>query len=472
MARRNVGIIAVLGLVAVGLALFWRRPAGRPADIRQAISRLQQRDDTNVVFILIDTLRADHLSSYGYERLTSPVMDAIAQTGIRFARVRSQCSWTKPSMASLWTATYPARTGVLRYQHGLPTPVTMPAEILHAAGFRTAGIWRNGWIANNFGFGQGFDAYFRPVPNRPPARGADGDRAAQPRPVSTDRDMTESAREFLRRFGDQRFFLYLHYMDVHQYAYDEESARFGPSYEDAYDNAIHWVDRNIGSLLVQLDELGLLDRTLVVIASDHGEAFREHGGEGHGRNLYREVTEVPLIFRLPAPLAAGVVVEPLVENVDIWPTILDLLGLPPLEGVDGRSLVPLMLGTGGATTDDENQDPVFSHMDRTWGRQQDTARPMVSVTDGRYRLIYPLTPPGTKELYDTERDPGEQTNIAGDEPAIVERLTAAVDAYLARPAASWGGAEEVEIDAMRLDQLRALGYLAGRADEDGEPHVP
>ena len=428
-----------------------------------ALTELRRRDDVNVLFILIDTLRADRLSAYGYQRPTSPVMKALADSGIRFATVRSQSSWTKASMASIWTASYPARTGILRFQHAISDEATMPAEILREAGFYTAAIWRNGWIAPNFGFGQGFNVYFRPTANRTPERFQQRNPSAHPL-LGTDLDLTESAREFSRTFGSQRFFLYLHYMDVHQYVYNEESALFGVRYPDAYDNAIRWDDTNIGLVAATLEEHDLLEKTLIVIASDHGEAFSEHGREGHGKDLYREVTEVPLILVLPDLITSGIVVKPMVQNVDIWPTIFDMLGLPPLEGAQGRSLLPLIRGTVAQSTGEETMlggRPAFAHLDRTWGREDVNARRLVSVTSGRYRLFHPVTPPGKDQLFDLGTDPQEQADLVQDQPQLVESLREEIARYLQDSEAPWGAPREVEIDEMHLGQLRALGYMAG-----------
>jgi hypothetical protein len=143
----------LLLVVAVATQFEFSLPAretGTPADL----VGLRDRDDLNVVFIVIDTMRADHLSSYGYERATTPNMDTLAQYGIRFADVISQSTWTKASMASLWTGAYPANHEILRFNHVMPEEAVMPAEILKEAGLRTAGIWRNGWVAPNFGFSQ------------------------------------------------------------------------------------------------------------------------------------------------------------------------------------------------------------------------------------------------------------------------------------------------------------------------------
>ena len=231
---------------------------------------------------------------------------------------------------------YPERTGVQRFFHAMPDEAVMPAEIFKDAGYRTAGIWRNGWVANNFGFGQGFDLYVRPKRVRP-ARQVHSKNPGNHRIPGTDMDATLSATEFVTGAADEKFFLYIHYMDVHQYLYTDLSPNFGTSFSDFYDSSIFWTDYNIGRIMETLQNLRIIDRTLVVIVSDHGEAFFEHGMEGHARNLYKEVLATPWIIIPPVKLDPGVVFHRRVENVDIWPTLLDMVGLPQLPDEEGVS---------------------------------------------------------------------------------------------------------------------------------------
>jgi arylsulfatase A-like enzyme len=448
------------GAAVLLVALAWQfvrvEVPSRPVRGIEALRELRERDDLNVVFILIDTLRADRTSAYGYSRATTPTFVDLASSAVRFAHVTAQSSWTKTSMASLWTGTYPARNGVLRYPHAMAEAQTMPAEILKQAGFKTIGLYRNGWIASNFGFAQGFDVYATPARRKAPeptrANPSGGTLAG------TDFDITESAVEFARAEQGARLFLYLHYMDVHQYVFDEKSSLFGTSFSDSYDNAVHWVDRNVNVVLRGLDEAGLLEKTVVVIASDHGEGFREHGIEGHGRQLYREAVETPLLLVLPFRLDREVVVKEPVANVDVWPTLLDLLGLPPLPDAQGRSLLPLI---EAAYRDEPASVPErtgISHIDQTWGRMETAPSPLVKLSRGDWRFY--LAPDGTPprvELYDVASDPGERSNVAGTHPDVASSFAEEARSYLKE------GADvhppEREIDEMRLHQLRALGYL-------------
>ena len=429
----------------------------------ERLQGLRGRGDLNVVFLLIDTLRADRLGTYGYARATSPVIDAAAAYGIVFEDAVSQSSWTKTSMASLWTATHPIRNRILRYSHVIPEEAVLPAERFRDAGYRTVGLWRNGWVESNFGFAQGFETYVRPAIGRERLRIHRESRT--PNPIAgTDEDLTISATGFLEKFGAQRFLLYLHYMDVHQYVYDESSAIFGTSYSDIYDQSIRWVDRLVGVLLDALERQGLLERTIVVIAADHGEAFLEHGREGHAQDLHGEVTHVPLIILPPFLLDPGIRVRATVSNADVWPTLLDLVGLPPLPDADGRSLVPLVLAAAGAAPAVEaaaRERPVFAQLERGWGRPhaKNTAS-LVSVTDGNLRLLTALAGKAPPQLFDRAADPAERRDLAASDPESVRRLRALLDDYAKRTQTPWGVApREVELDELRLNHLRALGYV-------------
>jgi choline-sulfatase len=463
--RRVFAVLAAVAALALLAAGLHRLVVGagpvdpRPPGTLEDLMALRERGDLNVLFVLVDTLRADRLHAYGYERETSPNLDALAATGIRFAHQVSQSSWTKCSMASLWTGLYPIRTRVLRAYDAISPDAVMPAEIFQQAGYRTAAIWRNGWIAPNFGFSQGFEIYLSPRSQR--SEKARVRRLENPN-VSLqgdDADILVSAFEFLRAYGHERWFLYLHLMDVHQYAYSEESALFGTDYSDSYDNSIHWVDSLLGHLFDELAKRGLRERTLIVFSSDHGEAFGEHDGEGHARNVYGEVTQTPWILSPPFRFEPGIVVEARSENVDLWPTVLELVGLPALPDTDGRSLLPEIVAAAKGETPSEEEGKAFAQIDQSWGKTQERPRPMVAVNDGRWRLIYRAVAPRRSELYDKVDDPSEQRDLFAEQPERAEALIQEAGSYLRSRPPPWGdAAPNVEIDEMQLDQLRALGY--------------
>jgi choline-sulfatase len=448
-------IAALLGMVAIYLATQARvrvdpRPRGSLADVEA----LGERSDLNVLFILIDTLRADRLSASGYPRATSPGLDYLASSGIYFTNHVSQSSWTKASMASLWTGLNPNRTGVNRATDGLSTEARLPAEIFRDAGFVTAGIWRNGWVAPNFGMGQGFEIYQSPIARQAPDSLRREVRAG--RIEGTDIDLVFSAIEFLRTHRDQRFFLYVHMMDVHQYVSDAETAIFGSSYSDSYDNSVLWVDTQIRAIIGALDRLGLREKTLIAVAADHGEAFGEHGREGHARDLHQEVVRTPFILSPPFILDPGLVIDTATANVDVWPTILDLIGLPPLPLADGRSRAPEIFGR--EAEDSANPPADFAQLDRTWGRIQQEPSPIVAVRKGSHRLIHDVLNDENEALYDLDSDPRGLLDISEANPKLTEELAGEIEQYLQHGVAWNAGAPRVELDEMDLHQLRALGY--------------
>jgi len=208
----------------------------------------------------------------------------------------------------------------------------------------------------------------------------------------------------------------------------------------------------------ELEDQGLMERTLMVVASDHGEGFHEHG-EGHARTLYREVTEVPWILALPIRLTDDVVVQPMVRNLDIWPTLYDLIGLEPPAVSDGRSTVPLieaaLAGESGSPADN-GYARAIGFLDRTWGNREEAPLPTLSITGGGQRFI--LRAPDHVELYEHATDPTEQQNLAEQRSEDAERLRAEAEKLLAEKPV-WGDTPKIEIDEMYLEQLRALGYV-------------
>lgn len=431
----------------------------RPVGTVEDIERLAERDDVNILFILIDTLRADRLGAYGYERDTSPQIDLLSQSGLRFARHQSQSSWTKCSMASLWTGLNPARTGVLRFNDQVSKEATFPAEVLRDAGFRTTALYRNGWVSPYFGFAQGFEVYDRPT------RGRVDPRVKAENPTimggGTDEDGYVAAKEFLRIHGKDRWFLYMHLMDIHEYLYDETSALFGTDYSSVYDNSIRWTDSIAGPFFGFMADEGYLENTLIVISSDHGEAFGERGLEGHARFVYKETTEVPFILSFPFRLDPGLTVETRTRNIDVWPTILDLLGLPSLgDEIDGKSRRPEILAAASGNPLPESNEPGFAQLDRHWGQRNETASPTISVAEGPLRYV--RVPDGStisEELFDASDDPGELRNVAAERSEDLERLREHGTAYLENAGTPWGDdPDPLEMDEMQLNQLRALGY--------------
>jgi arylsulfatase A-like enzyme len=212
-----------------------------------------------------------------------------------------------------------------------------------------------------------------------------------------------------------------------------------------------------------LEAEGLREKTLIVFAADHGEAFSERGVEGHARFVYRETTEVPFVLSFPFKLEPGVEIATRTQNVDIWPTVLDLLGLPPMEGVDGRSRRPeILAAVRGEPSPAQPGAPAIAHLDRMWGQRVENALPTVALQQGTFRYVWTDAGAGEvrEELFDASTDPSELTNVLADHPDLAAHLRAAATSYLNEsPPPPWGEeAPPLQLDEIELNQLRALGY--------------
>jgi arylsulfatase A-like enzyme len=449
---------AAVGIYAYSTVEFERDPlAGRPKGGVAELEALAERDDTNLLFIVIDTLRSERMSAYGYERDTTPFLSKLASTGIRFGNHIAQSSWTKSSMASMWSARTPLHVGVTRFNDTVADAVQMPAESLAEAGFKTVGLYRNGWVNTSFGFAQGFEKYYKPL------GGYNDPQIQRMRPnaqlAGTDESLMADATEFLRIHGKtSRWFLYLHLMDVHEYTYDQESAKFGNTVSDVYDNSILREDWVISALYEYLGRQGLLEKTIVVVISDHGEAFGERGFEGHAREVFPETTETPFIISLPFELSPGVVISGRTSNLDVWPTLLDLIGLPSQDtSMDGRSRREAILAAANGEEQPSTEgETAMAFLDENWGTPGGERLAAISVIDGDFRFVSGSALNGNPYEILLSKADGQKTNQLEQHPEVADTLRKKAKEILAQTSAF--ESKEIQLDQMQLDQLRALGY--------------
>jgi arylsulfatase A-like enzyme len=441
----------------------------------------------NLLFVSLDTLRADHLGCYGYGRDTSPVLDALASEGVRFERCVSVGPYTLPTHASLFTGLFPRAHGAVGTNDRLDSSrLAYLPRVLGDAGYVSAAFTGGGFLSPDFGLAAGFDR-FGVVD---PMLKVKVDEAANVRAAAVRaRNSLEAAAEWVGDHGEQPWFLFLHSYVAHEYEPELEDFQLfdtepkdrvwtGPlrphlkpgSWIDdppnrgdlrhivnLYDATVHFADRQLGAFLDGLREQGLLEHTVIVVTSDHGEEFFEHGGLRHSVSVYDEMLHVPLIVAAPG-LPAGRVVSEAVSQVDIFPTVLELLGLPGAEDLDGHSRVPLMTGTA-AEARDQPRTPAYAHVDTRFSQRE-------SLVVGRTKIIH--NPPSGDvvftadeewELYDVVDDPGEQRNLVSHRPAEFERMREHLEAVrLLQQARAVDGAT-AEIDAEVMSQLEALGYV-------------
>jgi arylsulfatase A-like enzyme len=432
----------VLALLPLALVLgACERPVA-PDDALERISRIER---PHIVLIVVDTLRPDRIAPYGFDAEISPELRRWAERGVVFERVLAQSSWTKVSMASMLTSLWPRSHGVRLATDGLAEQALTLAEVMHEAGYRTYGVQSNGWLEQSFGFHQGFDHYVFP-------RARDTAREMSMSSVwpHGERVFEEAGRLLDAHDEAEPLFLYLHFMDVHEYAAPPEFRSFGADREGSYLSAIRWMDDVLERLQERFDRKGLSERMVIVFVSDHGEAFGENRAWGHARNVFTPVLKVPLLIRFPFA------VEPLrvrtqVRNLDVAPTVLQLAGLPVPDSFEGESLLPLI-----AAPDTAADRPNFAALGAPVFKG---VVEQISVNDGSWSLARNLNEDGREFLFDRSVDPLEDANLLELEPAAAERMRAALDAHLAAGARPDTRATDVRIEPAIADRLRAMGYL-------------
>jgi arylsulfatase A-like enzyme len=342
------------------------------------------------------------------------------------------------------------------------------AARLKAAGYVTGAIVASSALDASYGLDWGFDVYHQVNPNHfYPFEGTKRAVAAwalnelQIVPNRNDYRpqelITEDGIRFIDEYGSRAFFLWIHYFDAHSPYRPKQTFmrkkyhpgkgfldRFGIEYR--YDGELVSVDAGIGRVIEALEQRGLLDRTIVVAVADHGEGLGEHSYVGHARRVYEEQLRIPLILRYPDRIPAGRRIESQVRGVDLTPTLLELLDISVPSGLDGESLLPLVEGRGDAPDRFS-----FSELIMDDGRIH-----LLSASDGRYKLIRDHG--GNLELFDLERDPGEQFDVADELSEIRDRLARRLDAYLAQEGGEASEVVSPRLDKNLRDQLRALGY--------------
>ena len=420
-----------------------------------------KQEFTNVVLISIDTIRADHMSVYGYERPTTPHLERLAESSVAFDAAYATSSTTGPSHATLFTGLYAPRHGVNANAVALgETHVTL-AEVLREHGFDTAGIIGSFVLDGRFGFAQGFDVFqqdFDLGGGKFKATHWEGIRLKE----GFDRrasDTTARALTWLESARDtsKPFFLFLHYFDPHEPYVPPEPYRssFVQDESDAvqnYDAEIAYTDAQIGRFLDALDAMGLRQQTLVIVTSDHGQGLGQHNELYHAVNIYEESVRAPLLMGGP-----GIVVPQrraeLFEQVDVLPTVLGLLGIESPAGVDGEDLSALLRNEAPAA------HPSAAFVYRQYYPRRHQVRgarvggEQFGVRQEHWKLI---DGPGGTELYDLATDPHELTNVYAAEPIVGTRLREALEAWRARlhvPAST-----PVALDESERAKLRALGY--------------
>lgn len=404
--------------------------------------------DFNVLFISIDTLRADHLGCYGYSNVQTPNIDQLAGEGALFSRCYTPVPVTLPSHTSMMTGRYPLSHGVRNNGTFVVDPeMETMAKVLKGRGYQTAAFMGAFVLDSRFGLDQGFDVYDDYM---------DQDKT-QPLLLYNERKaeaVVEGAQKWLKTNGSKPFFLWLHCFDPH--APYEPPEPFATTYKgNLYDGEIAYTDQVLGRLFATLKAMNIWDNTLVILTGDHGESLGEHGEKTHAIFIYDSTMHVPLIVRYPKALPRNVEISQEVSTIDIFPTVMNLMGLRNGENVQGESLMGLLKGKNRPVRSElfcETYYPLYNH---GWS-------PLEGLrTDGWVYIRVPKP-----ELYNMVEDPKQLKNLYESHPEVVKKLDSELDA-LKKKISGRGQTQskKVVMDRDTAQRLMSLGYVASMHDE-------
>jgi arylsulfatase A-like enzyme/Flp pilus assembly protein TadD len=445
------GVVLILLAAAVVVRIV-RRPPQTEAEARQRVLALSPSPrDLNLVVVTLDTTRADRLGCYGFGGIETPNIDALAAEGVLFEHATATVPLTFPSHSSIFTGLVPPHHGV-RDNGGFfldDAKVTL-AERLRQAGYAT-GAFVGAWVLEaKWGLAQGFDEY------------SDRFDLSKYKVVSLGTvqkpgdEVMDGALAWLEKVGSRKFFAWVHLYDPHT-PYDPPEPFASRYRSQPYLGEIAYTDKVVGRLVTWLRDHGLLDRTLVVLTADHGESLGDHGESTHAYFIYDATTHVPLIVRTPWGLRGRRSSQ--TSGVDIMPTVLDLLGLSPQDGLDGRSLALALLDPGASADPLAYSETYFPRYHFGWQHLR-------GVRSLRYKYIDAPQP----ELYDLRQDPGETNNIYKSFSRRAEELRLRMEVMTKEGAAA--APERRSLDPDTLQRLAALGYVGNVIDLDPKAVLP
>lgn len=421
----------------------------------------------NLLFVTFDTTRADHLSAYGYDQPTTPVLEALAARGALFGRAFSHVTSTLPAHSTMFTGLLPPKHGVrCNGKFALANDRTTLAEMLSGAGFVTGAVVGAFPLDARFGLAQGFSYYDADFSGSALTARRRKGRMDDPgfwighEFVDFERSAAEVSDAAIAWLSDhsadrRRWFLFAHFFDAH-WPYEplpEDAARFA----SAYDAEISAADRELGRLLDFVDSLP--GRTLIVFTADHGEGLGEHGEAMHNRFVYNSTLHVPLIVVLDGTIDARLRIRANVGHVDLLPTVLDLLAIDKPRGLDGRSLATVLAGKSAELA----MRPHYSET-LVWSLERPHGIEVRSILQGDFKLVHTLINRNGDtserlELYDIDFDHAELTDLSRLDPERTRSLMDDLQSWRAELERKAPAATAIEMDEGTRQRLRSLGYL-------------
>jgi arylsulfatase A-like enzyme len=432
----------------------------------------------NVVLIIADTLRADHIGPYGASDVKTPALDRLAMDGVVFQNAFAHSSWTRPSIATILTSLYASSHQVMHKTDVLPDDVVTIAETMKAGGYRTSGFVTNINVAPSFNFQQGFDSYRYLAPSFFFGATDSGSKLSLYSGMRLIRERFLSKNKYVENYyqdgmtvngqsvpwldanGQEPFFTLIHYMDPHDPYFEipyngKAIARVEDSHPDGsraaelralYVANIEYLDQFVGAVMEQLRSAGVYDNTVIAFVSDHGEEFYEHEGWWHGTTLYDEQIHVPLIIKRAANEGAGGRIAELVGMIDVTPTLLAAVGLEAAASAQGRDLFGNPTALAAVYAEEDHEGNILESIRTAEWK-------LVLANEGNPRGLE------TVELYNIAADPGETNNMAQSKPDVVTELRRDLDSLRGVAAASAVTGATGELDSADEERLRLLGYI-------------
>lgn len=429
-------------LIAIGLTLILLEVRGET----------KKTDDLNVLLVTLDTTRADHVGCYGYEKAKTPNIDFLAAEGIMFSNAYCQVPLTLPSHCSLLTGTYPLYHQV--HNNGFyyldPSHTTI-AEVLRKEGFKTGAFVSSFTVDSRFGLDQGFDFYDDTFAEKEMLKSFRSEKRAE--------KVFASFSQWLDENFDQNFFCWIHFFDPHV-PYDPPPPFKEDFPESPYDGEISYMDHYIGQILDELREKDIFDKTIIILAGDHGEAFGEKDEIDHGYFIYDVTLRVPLIFYSPKYLPQGKVVEARVRLIDVMPTVLEMLAIPIGEEVQGVSLLPYIEG--------RTKQSLSSYIETYFPRENYGCSELIGLIHGDWKYVQAPKP----ELYDLKSDPREENNVFQKEEKVASILMKKLEGMISEFSLK-KKTERRRLTSQEKERLRSLGYVdSGLLKARTEPYLP
>jgi arylsulfatase A-like enzyme/Tfp pilus assembly protein PilF len=441
MKKKYLLLTAFLVVALAAAVLLWRR-GGRAAG-------------WNLLVITLDTTRSDHLGAYGYRPAQTPNIDRLAREGIMFLNCRTSVPLTLPSHSSLFTGRYPIAHNVRNNgTYFLRASEQTLAETLSGRGYDTRAVVASFVLMAKFGVNQGFALYDDSLETHTIVRNFKSE-------IPADR-VYEKFSGFLGQSAGRRFFYWLHFYDPHTPYHPplEFARRFPNNSMGLYDGEIAFMDVWVGRVIDDLRRQGVLDRTLVVVAGDHGEGVGEHQEYGHGVFCYEEMLRVPLIIYAPGLFARPRQVGARVNLVDVMPTVLDLLEVKAPAAVQGRSFLPLIRGRSEKSERE-------SYFESLYGQQEMNWAPLTGLIADHYKYISLPEP----ELYDLQADRGEKQNLLQRKNLLARQMDKELARFVAAHSQSGGDTRRELSDSDRAE-LQALGYISSFSDRSASTMDP